>query len=229
MRTDGPAAPNEKNGAKHADTRALLQYVTQICRRHLAATRSTQRRLQSAAPAPAKKYEGVIDWADDVASIGDEFDKLVKKARGLGERQHLSNDEGKELAAAVADAKGAAQYAKELGQRVKTLGAEMIVSMQLELLAKLDKLGHIPAETERFRAGMEEAEEKRRLLERFRKYLIHSCAWLDTANSRLEGLRANRAPKQQPTERPDIRGCTKLEEGFLRLITLRDERLAKDR
>ena len=72
MRTDGPAAPAEENGAKHTDTRALLHHAKQIYRRHLAAPRSTQRRLKSAAPAPAKKYEGVIDWADDVASIGNE-------------------------------------------------------------------------------------------------------------------------------------------------------------
>ena len=167
-----------------------------------------------------------------MASIGNEFDKLVKKARGLGERQHLSDDEGKELAAAVADAKGAAQYAKELGQRVKTLAAKMIVSMQRhvnKLLAKVDRLGHIPEETERFRAVVEEAKEKHRLLERFSKYIIHSCAWLDSADSRLNRLRTNRVPKQQPTKRLDVSGCAKLEEGFLRLIELRNERLAKNR
>ena len=86
MRTDGPAAPTEKDGAKPTEMKALLDCVNQ----------------RSAAPAPANKYRGVIDWAEDVASIGDEFDELVKKAKRLGDRQHLSDDEGKELAATVA-------------------------------------------------------------------------------------------------------------------------------
>ena len=71
-----------------------------------------------------------------------------------------------------------------------------------------------------------EAKEKHRLLERCSKYLILSCAWLDTADSRLNELRALRAPKQQPTK---VSGCAKLEEGFLRLVKLRDERLARNR
>ena len=232
MRTDGPAAPTEESGAKHTDTKALLHHIEQICHRRLGAARSTQRRIQPAVTTPANKYEGVIDWAEDVASIGDEFDNLVEKAGRLGKRQHLSDDEDKELAAAVANAEGAAQYAKELGRRVKTLGAEMIASAQRhvnKLLAKVDRLGHIPEETERFRAVVEEAKEKHRLLERFSKYLILSCAWLDSADGRLKELSANRAPKQQPTKRPDVKGCAKLEEGFLRLVKLRDERLAKNR
>ena len=109
MRTDGPAAPTEESGAKHTDTKALPHHIKQICHHRLAAARSTQRRLQPAATAPANEYEGVIDWAEDVASIGDKFDELVKKARRLGEQQHLSDDEDKELAAAVTNAEGAAQ------------------------------------------------------------------------------------------------------------------------
>ena len=115
MRTDGPAAPAERSGAKHTDTKALLHYVTKICHRHLAAARSTHRRLQSAAPAPANKYEGVIDWAKDVASTGDKFDNLVKKVRRLGEQQHLSDNNSKDLAATVVNAEGGAQYGKKLG------------------------------------------------------------------------------------------------------------------
>ena len=197
MRNDGPAAPTEKSGAKHADTKALLHYVTKICARHWPTKHSTRQDVRSATPAPANKYEGIIDWADDVASIGDEFGNLVKKAKRLGERQHLSDDEGKELAATVADAEGAARYARELGQRVKTLTAEMIASGQHSvnrLLAKVDRLGHIPEETERFRAVVNEAKEKHRLLERFSKYVTHSCAWLESADSRLESIRADRTP-----------------------------------
>ena len=93
MRTDGPAAPAEENGAKHTDTRALLHYAKQIYRRQLAvarldtrAGRSAQRSLQSAAPDLADKYDGVVDWAEFVASIGDKFNKLMKKAKRLGKR-----------------------------------------------------------------------------------------------------------------------------------------------
>ena len=78
-----------------------------------------------------------------MASVGDEFDDLMKKGKRLGEQQRLSDDERKELAATVADAEGAAQYGKKLGQRVKTLAAEMIASGQRSvnrLLAKVDRL-----------------------------------------------------------------------------------------
>ena len=115
MRNDGPAAPTEKSGAKHADTKALLHYVTKICMRHWPTKHSTRQDVRPATPAWVNKCEAVIDWAEDVASIGDEFDDLVKKANRLGERQHLSNDEGKELAATLADAEEAARYARELG------------------------------------------------------------------------------------------------------------------
>ena len=86
---------------------------------------------------------------------GHEFDDLVRKASRLGKQQNLSDDERKELAATVADAEGAAQYGKKLGQCVKTLSAKMIASGQRSvnrLLAKVDRLGHIPEQTERFRA-----------------------------------------------------------------------------
>ena len=163
MRNDGPAAPTEKSGAKHADTKALLHYVTKICMRHWPTKHRTWQDVRSAKPARANEYEGVIDWAEDVASIGDEFDDLVKKAKRLGKQGHLSDNERKELAATVADAEGAAQYGKKLGQRVKTLAAEMIASGQRSvnrLLAKVDRLGHIPVETERFRTVVNETKEK---------------------------------------------------------------------
>ena len=102
---------------------------------------------------------------------------LIRDTIRLGKRQHLSDADSKKLADAVANAEGAAKYAKELGHRVKTLGAEMIASGQRgvnKLLGKVDRLGHISEETERFRAGIEEAKEKHRLLERFSKYLIYS-------------------------------------------------------
>ena len=84
MRTDGPAAPTKKSGAKHADTKALLHYVTKICMRHWPTKHSTRHDVRSAAPAPEHKYDGVLDWSEDVASLGDEFNDLVKKAKGLG-------------------------------------------------------------------------------------------------------------------------------------------------
>ena len=87
MRTDGPAAPTEKNGAKHADTKALLHYVTKICMRHWPTKHSTRQDVRPATPARANEYEAVIDWAEDMASIGDEeFDNLMKKAKRLGKR-----------------------------------------------------------------------------------------------------------------------------------------------
>ena len=161
MHTDGPAAPTEKSVAKHADTKALLHYVTKICQRHCQrhwpTAHSSQLGLQSTAPAPKHKYDGVIDWIGDMASIGDEFDDLVRKATRLSGRRHLSDADSKEFADTVADAEGAAKYGKELGQRVKTLGAKMIASGQRDvykLLTILDKLGDFPEHTERFRAGI---------------------------------------------------------------------------
>ena len=92
----------------------------------------------------------------------------------------------------------------------------------------MDRLGHIPEETERFRAAVDEAKEKHRLLERFSKYVMYSCVRVESADSRLEAVRANHTPTQQQTERSNKSGCAKLEEGFLRLIELRNEQLAKN-
>ena len=96
------------------------------------------------------------------------------------------------------------------------------------LLAKVDRLGHIPKETERFRAAIDEANKKHKALERFIKYVTYYCAWLELADGRLEAVCTNRAPKQHPTGRPNDSGYTKLEEVSMQLIKLRNKRLAKN-
>ena len=81
MGTDGPAAPTEKNGAKYTNTKALLHCVTQIYRSHWLVGHNKLQGVQSAAPACTNKYDGGVDLVEVVASIGDKFDDLEKKAK----------------------------------------------------------------------------------------------------------------------------------------------------
>ena len=55
----------------------------------------------------------------------------------------------------------------------------------------------MPEETERFRAAIKKAKERTNALERFNKYVTYSCAWLESANSRLEAVLENPAQEHQ--------------------------------
>ena len=221
MRIDGPVAPTVKSGAKNIDTKALLHYVTQLCQRHWPAALNKLQGKQPAAPTPANKYAWVVEGIEDMASIGEEFEELVTKARRLNERRDLSAKQSKELATTLANAEAAAAYGKKLAKRVKTTEAEMVVSGQRhvdKLLAKVDKLAVRPEETRKFRATIEKAKGMTAALGRFRTRVANSSAWLESAADSIASVRANRAPKQQHPERSNDSGCAKSDEAFLRLI-----------
>ena len=116
-----------------------------------------------------------------MASIGEEFEELVTKARRLNERRDLSAKQSKELATTLANAEAAAAYGKKLAKRVKTTEAEMVVSGQRhvdKLLAKVDKLAVRPEETRKFRATIEKAKGMTAALARFRtRRRIQARVW----------------------------------------------------
>ena len=92
----------------------------------------------------------------------------------------------------------------------------------------MDKLAVRPEETRKFRATIEKAKGMTAALGRFRTRVANSSAWLESAADSISLVRANCAPKQQHPERSNDSGCAKSDEAFLRLIALRDKRLAKN-
>ena len=192
MGNDGPAAPNEQHGTKNTDIKALLLIVQQkICQRHWHGEPNKPQGVQSAAPAHADKHARIVAGIEEVATIGKEFEDLVAKAKRLSERQPLSADECKELAATIAEAKAAAKCGKKRATLVRTTEAEMMATGRRhvdKLLAKIDKLAARPEETQRFRAGIERAKKMTSALEKIHKHVENSCAWLGSAWSSIKSL-----------------------------------------
>ena len=212
MRIDGPAAPNRKNGAKNTDIKALLLNVQQkIRQRHWRGGPNKPRGIQSAAPAHADEGDRIIAGIEEIATIGKEFKDIVAKGKRLSERQPLSADECKELAATTAEAKAAAECGRKRATLLRTMEAEIMATARRhvdKLLSKVDKLAARPEETERFRAGIGRAKKMTGALDKLHKHVENSCAWLGSASSITKSLESK--------------------EGLLRLIKMRDERLAKN-